>query len=172
MARPERSEFADYYLPYVDKVTGDNIAETLAAQPAELQALLSGVDDSRSRYRYAPDKWTLRQVIGHINDCERLFIFRAFWFARALDSSLPSFDQNAAMLTAGSDDRPLTDHVAEFTALRESTVMFVKNLPAEAWDRRNVASGNPFTVRALLFVAAGHVEHHLRLIRERYLASS
>ena len=169
MRRPEASEFADYYLTYVDKVKGDDILATLEAQATALTAVLAGVDDARSRYRYAPDKWTLREVVGHVNDCERLFMFRAFWFARAFDSALPSFDQNAAILTAGSGDRPLGDHVAEFTALRASTVMFARNLPADAWDRRGVASGNPVSVRALLYIAAGHVEHHLKLIREKYL---
>ena len=170
MPRPERSEFAEYYSAYIDKVEGDNVAATLASQAAALQEMLAGVDDARSHYRYAPDKWTLRQVIGHVNDCERLFMFRAFWFARAFDSPLPSFDQDAAILTAGSDSRPLGDHIAEFAALRQSTLMFVKNLPADAWDRRGTASDNPVTVRALLFIAAGHVEHHLRIIREKYLA--
>jgi hypothetical protein len=104
-----------------------------------------------------------------VNDCERLFVSRAFWFARGFDSPLPSFDQNTAISTAGADDRPWGSHVDEFRAVRAATVPFFQNLPTDAWARRGIASGNPFTVRALAFLTAGHVVHHSRILRERYL---
>jgi hypothetical protein len=104
-----------------------------------------------------------------VNDTERLFVFRAMWFARGFDSPLPSFDQEVAVSTAGADERPLRSHVEEFRAIRAATLAFFRNLPAAAWSRRGVASDNPFTVRALAYIAAGHVAHHNRVLREHYL---
>jgi hypothetical protein len=98
-----------------------------------------------------------------------LFVFRALWFARGFDSPLPSFDQDVAVSTAGSDDRSWRSHVEEFRTIRNATVSFFQNLPADAWMRRGVASGNPFTVRALAYISAGHVSHHVKILRERYL---
>ena len=118
---------------------------------------------------YAPDKWTIREVVSHINDTERMFVFRAMWFARGFDSALPSFDQDVAMRGAGADARTLASHVDEFRAVRDATVTLFRNLPDEAWALRGVASGNPFTVRALAYITAGHAAHHVRLLRERYL---
>jgi hypothetical protein len=107
--------------------------------------------------------------VSHLYDTERLFVFRAFWFARGFDSPLPSFDQNVAVSTAGADERPWRSHVDEFRAVRAATLAIFQELPADAWTRRGVASGNPFTVRALAYLSAGHVSHHTRILRERYL---
>jgi hypothetical protein len=104
-----------------------------------------------------------------VNDCERLFAFRALWFARGLAPALPSFDQDVASRHDGADARPLSSHIAEFDALRRSTVDFFRHLPDGAWTRRGTASDNPFTVRALAFITAGHVIHHRRILEERYL---
>jgi hypothetical protein len=125
--------------------------------------------EDQSQVRYASDKWSIRQVLSHINDTERLFVFRALWFARALDEPLPSFDQNVAIASAGADERSWRSHVDEFRAIRTATLSFFRHLPAEAWMRRGTASGNPFTVRALAYITAGHVTHHSRILRERYL---
>jgi hypothetical protein len=127
------------------------------------------VSEEQSLHRYAPDKWSIRQVLGHLNDTERLFVFRALWFARGFDTPLPSFDQNVAMRASGADQRSWASHVEEFRAVRSSTLTFFDQLPADAWQRRGIASDNPFTVRALAFIAAGHVAHHIRILRERYL---
>ena len=107
--------------------------------------------------------------MSHLNDTERLCVFRALWFARTFDSPLPSFDQNIAIAGARADERSWCSHVAEFRAVREATLEFFDNLPADAWGRRGVASGSPFTVRALAYIAAGHVIHHAAILRERYL---
>ena len=128
------------------------------------------ISDERSRHRYAPDKWSIREVLGHINDTERLFAFRAFWFARGLPEPLPSFDQDIAAAHAGADDRSWSAHIDEFRSVRAATLALFQHLPPDAWTRRGVASDMPFTVRALAFIAAGHVAHHARLLRERYLA--
>ena len=104
-----------------------------------------------------------------MNDTERLFVFRALWFARGFDSPLPSFDQDVAVSTAGADARPWRSHVEEFRVVRAATLAFFDNLPADAWTRRGIASGNPFTVRALAYISAGHVTHHTKILQERYL---
>jgi hypothetical protein len=166
---PDRTEAAAYYFTYIDQVGPGDVCDTLAAQAGETLTLLRGISEDRSRHRYAPDKWTIRQVLSHVNDTERMFVFRAMWFARGFDAPLPSFDQDIAIASAGADDRPWHTHVDEFQAVRAATVPLFAQLPAEAWSRRGIASGNPFTVRALAYITAGHVAHHVRILRERYL---
>jgi hypothetical protein len=167
---PDRTEAADYYFTYIDLVEGDDILGILAAQLPQTLALLKGISDDQSHYRYAPDKWSIREVVSHINDTERLFVSRAFWFARGLGEPLPSFDQNVAASHAGAEARLLVSHTEEFGAIRAGTLSLFQNLPPEAWSRRGTASGKPFTVRALAFITAGHVAHHVKILRERYLA--
>ena len=166
---PDRSEAAGYYFTYIDKVSGGDIRLVLESQAGETLALLSGISDEGSLGRYAPGKWSIRQVVSHINDTERLSVFRALWFARGFDSPLPSFDQNVAVSAAAADERSWESHVEEFRAVRQATTTFFRNLPPEAWGRKGVASGNPFTVRALAYITAGHVTHHTAILRERYL---
>jgi hypothetical protein len=169
MTAPDRTEAAEYYFTYIDQVPGGDICEILRVQLPETVTLLNGISEEQSLHRYAPEKWSIRQVVSHLNDTERLFVFRALWFARGFDSPLPSFDQNIAIATAAADDRPWSSHVEEFRAVRSATAAFFEHLPADAWGRRGVASGNPFTVRALAYISAGHVAHHLKILRERYL---
>lgn len=166
---PDRTEAAEYYFTYIDQVVGGDICQVLETQLTETLALLHGISDKQSLYRYAPEKWSIRQVVNHLNDTERLFVFRAFWFARGFDSPLPSFDQNVSVSSAGADQRSWSSLVEEFRAVRLATLSFFQTLPADAWARHGVASGNPFTVRALAYIAAGHVTHHTAILRERYL---
>jgi DinB superfamily len=166
---PERTEAAEYYFRYIDQVPRGDICTILAAQHQETLAELRGISEERSRHRYAPGKWSIREVLGHINDTERLFVARAFWFARGFDTPLPSFDQNVAVAAAAADERSWNSHVEEFDAVRGATLSFFRNLPGDAWARRGIASDNPFTVRALAYLAAGHVVHHLSIVRNRYL---
>lgn len=168
-ARPERSEAAEYYFTYIDRVPDGEICATLAAQSDDTLQALRAIGEEPSRHRYAPGKWSLREVLSHINDTERVFLARAFWFARAFDTPLPSFDQNVAIASSGADERSWASHVDEFRAVREATLAFFRNLPDAAWERRGIASGNPFTVRALAWLAAGHVTHHMEIVRSRYL---
>lgn len=166
---PDRTEAAEYYFTYIDKVAAGDIRDVLEEQSAEMHTLLRGIPDERSLTRYASGKWTIREVVSHVTDTERLFVFRALWFARGFDSPLPSFDQDVAIATAGADERSWRSHVEEFQAVRAATVAFFRNLPADAWTRRGVASGYTFSVRALAFIAAGHVSHHAKILQERYL---
>ena len=165
----DRTEAAEYFFTYINQVPEGDIGRILETQEREVVQLLSGLSDERSLHRYAPGKWTIREVVSHINDTERMFTFRALWFARGFDSELPSFEQDIAIRTAGANDRSYRGHVDEFRAIRAATLALFGNLPPDAWARRGMASGNPFTVRALAHITAGHVEHHMRLLRERYL---
>ena len=169
IAAPERTEAADYYFTYIDQVGGGDIRRVLAHQIDAVLPLLESVTEEQSRRRYAPDKWSIREVLSHVNDCERLFVFRAMWFARGFDSTLPSFDQNVAIASAGAHQRSWRSHVDEFRAIRGATLAFFQNLADDMWSRQGMASGNPFTVRALAYITAGHVTHHMRILRERYL---
>jgi hypothetical protein len=167
--RPTRSEASEYYFRYIDQVPPGEICGILHTQLDEAGALFRGIDAGQSDYRYADDKWTLREVVGHLVDTERLFLMRAFWFARGFDTPLPSFDQNIAIAAGRFDAREWGGLIDELARARDSSIDFFEGLPADAWDRRGVASGNPFSVRALAWLTAGHVEHHARIVRERYL---
>lgn len=169
IAVPDRHEAAEYYFTYIDQVPEGDICGLLDAQGNEVLDLLLGISEQTSLHRYAPGKWSIREVVNHVSDAERLFVFRAFWFARGFESPLPSFDQTIAVSAARADDRAWRDLVEEFRAIRASTVAFFRSLPAEAWTRRGIASDNPFTVRALAYLAVGHVIHHTKILRERYL---
>jgi hypothetical protein len=166
---PDRTEAADFYFTYINQVPDGDVRDVLEAQLPATVALFSGVSEEGSRHRYAADKWSIRQLLSHVNDTERAFVFRALWFARGFDGPLPGFDQNVAIASADADARRLDRHVEEFRAIRAATVTFFRDLPEPAWTRRGVAGGNPFTVRALAFITAGHVAHHSRILRERYL---
>ena len=168
--RPDRSEFAEYYSTYVDKVPDGDIRAILEAQAVDVPRLLESISEAQSDQRYAADKWSIRETVAHLNDCERLFVFRAFWFARGFSGPLPSFNQNVAMTAAVAAQRSWSGHIDEFRAVRAATLALFRNLPAQAWDQRGIASDNPVTVRALAYITAGHVAHHVVLLNERYLS--
>src|ERR1700693_4211538 len=155
MGLPQRTEAATPHFTYIDLISGDDILQTMNLQLDDTAALLGGVSEEKSLHRYAPDKWSIRQVIGHVNDTERVFAFRAMWFARGLSEPLPSFDQNIASNADVADNRSLASHVQEFRKIRESTIALFRNLPAEVWVRSGVASGNSVTVNALAYIIAG-----------------
>lgn len=167
--RPERSEAAEYYFTYIDQVPAGDIREVLAAQASDLQPLFESISEERSLHRYGPDKWSIRELLSHVNDTERVFTFRALWFARGFDLPMPSFDQNIAVAGAAADARTWASHVEEFNAIRAASLALFRSLPEDAWSRQGIASGHGVTVRALAFITAGHTAHHVRVVRERYL---
>ncbi|HEY2471953.1 MAG TPA: DinB family protein [Terracidiphilus sp.] len=167
--RPEPSEAASYYFTYIDQVKGDEPFESINNQLEMYLPFLKGISEEQSRHRYAADKWSIRQVLNHITDTERAFAFRALWFARKFDEPLPGFDQEIAAAGANADAISWAAHVEEFTHVRLATISLFQNLPADAWMRTGVASGYTFSVRALAFIIPGHVEHHVRILRERYV---
>jgi len=167
--RPAAKEFAAYYSTYVDLITSDDILGTLQAQLDMTLSALTGISEEKSLHRYAADKWSIRQLLNHVADTERVFVYRALWFARGFDTALPGFDQNVAVPAAAAEQFSWASHVEDFRAVRAATLTFFRNLPEEAWDRSGVASGNPVTVRALAYIIAGHVAHHIAILQERYL---
>jgi uncharacterized damage-inducible protein DinB len=169
VGRPESSEAAPYYFTYIDQVEGDDVLGMLEGQLEELPAFFATISEEKSLHRYAADKWSIRQVLSHLNDTERLFAFRALWFARGFETPLPSFDQNVAVSGADADQIGWSAHCEEFRRVRLATISLFRNMPRDAWTRSGVASDNPFTVRALAFLTAGHTTHHVRILRERYL---
>ncbi len=165
---PDRTEAAPYFFTYIDKVPAGDIRAILERQWREAVAALSAISEDRSLHRYAPGKWSIRESFHHVNDAERVFAYRALWFARELGAELPSFDQDVAVRNAGADTRSWKSIVDEFSAIRSTSVTLFNTLPDEAWQRRGVASGNPISVRALAYIVVGHTEHHLRLLKEKY----
>jgi uncharacterized damage-inducible protein DinB len=169
IGRPQNSEAAPYYFTYINKVTGDNALAAIETQLDESLAFFSEISEEKSLCRYAPEKWSIRQVLNHITDTERVTAFRALWFARAFETSLPSYDQNVAATGAQADRISWASHVEEFRYVRLSTISLFRNMPSDAWMRSGIASDNRFTVRALAFIIAGHATHHITGLHERYL---
>ncbi len=167
--RPGPNEAAPYYFAYINRIDSDDVVRVLEAQLHDMPPFLQSISEEKSLYRYAPDKWSIRQVLNHISDTERSLLFRAFWFARGFESALPSFDQNIAATGAAADQFAWPRHVDEFHSVRISALTFFQNLPSDAWMRTGIASGNPFTVRALAYIIAGHGAHHVAVLKERYL---
>jgi hypothetical protein len=168
IGRPQATEAAPYYFTYIDQVPGDDAFGIMESQLHESHAELAKISEETSLYRYAPDKWSIRQVLNHVTDTERAFAFRALWFARGFDAPLPGYDQNIAASGAGADNISWAAHLEEFQRVRLSTISLFRNLPPNAWMRTGIASDNSFTVRAMAFIIAGHVTHHMTILRERY----
>src|SRR6478672_3714152 len=169
LGRPEKNEAGAYYFTYIDRISGTDVVGTIENQLDASVAFFSEISEAKSLYQYAPDKWSIRQVLNHVTDTERAFAFRTLWFARGFDSPLPSYDQNVAATGAEADRISWAAHVEEFRRVRLSTISLFKNMPSQAWTRSGIASDNPFTVRALAYIIPGHVVHHISLLRERYL---
>ena len=170
MIRPEPSEYAPFYAGYVARVPEGDILDLLVQQMHDTGALLAGLSEAQGGHRYAPGKWSIKEVVGHIADTERVFAYRALRFARADATALASFDENAWVAGSGADQRSLRDLAEELLAVRQGTIALVRSLTEEAAARSGTASGRTVTVRALVYMTAGHELHHLAIFRERYLA--
>jgi hypothetical protein len=169
MGRPERTEAAAYYFTYIDRIQQDDIVGVMESQLEDVGKILASISEDKSLHRYAPEKWSIRQALSHLNDAERAFAFRALWFGRDFHEPLASFDQNISVNAARADECSWASHVEEFRDIRRSTVALFRKLPGEAWGRSGVASGEPVSVRALAYIIAGHVWHHVAILQERYL---
>lgn len=167
-SRPEASEHAPYYGRYISQVPDGDIVDRLTTQIASSIRTLAGVDEARGGYRYAPDKWSIRQVVGHLADTERVFMYRALCVARGETNALPGFDENAYVANAAFDERTLASLVDEWRVTRELTLRFVGSLNPTEWTRAGTANGQGISVRALAWIAAGHELHHMALFKERY----
>lgn len=167
LPRPDPSEHAAYYRVYIDQVPDGDVVEHLRRQPA-IAVLLERIGEERARYRYAKDKWSIAQLLGHVVDTERLFAHRALAIARRDPADQPSMDQDLWMAGADFDRRTLASLCTELRAVRAATVALFATFDAEVGQRTGRASGNPFTVRSLVWTVAGHELHHLKVLRARY----
>ncbi len=167
-SRPGPTEHDPYYSRYIERVPAGMALEMLVAQQEEVPALLAGLDDAAALHRYAPEKWSVKEVVGHLCDVERIFCYRALRAARADATPLPGFDENTYVPAGAFDGRSLGSLVAEWKATRAATVAFFDGLAEAAWLRMVEANGAPASVRALAYITAGHTAHHLAVLRERY----
>lgn len=166
---PQTDEFNAFYGGYVQRVPqGADLFALLAAQPAELRALLKGISEEQASVKPKPGEWSIKEMLGHINDTERVFAFRALWIARGDTTPLPGFEQDDFVKATDFNQRTLVDLLDEFAAQRQASVLCFKPLTATEIDRRGTASGNPISVRACLFILAGHVMHHIESLKVDY----
>jgi hypothetical protein len=162
-------EYPSGYADYVGRVPGGaDVVEVLARQLEETSSLLAGIPEARGGFRYAAGKWSVKEVVGHLSDVERIMVYRALRFARGDAAPLAGFDENAYVPEAGADTRSLASLIGEWVTVRQASLAFFQGLPPGAWARRGVANANPVTVRALAYVVAGHEHHHLEVLRTRY----
>jgi hypothetical protein len=172
MNRPLETEYAPDYQGYVDQVSERDIMQVLRSEIDDLDVLLARVPAEKETYAYADGKWTIREVVGHLIDGERVFGYRALCIARGEKQNLPGFDQNDYMATAPYNQVELEDLLSEIRLARLSNIAMFRSLDEEAWNRVGTANNNQVTVRAIAFIMAGHVRHHLKVLRERYLAGN
>jgi hypothetical protein len=168
LSRPAADEYLAYYDRYVTLVPDGNLVDVLLEQQLETIGMLRRVDDERGLHAYAPGKWTIKEVIGHLCDAERVFAYRALRFARGDGQPVAGFDENAYVPAGRFNERRIGGLIDEFQSIRASTVHVFRYLTEDDWARRGIANGHPISVRALGFVIAGHELHHAKLLRERY----
>jgi DinB superfamily len=171
MGRPEPTEHAPYYAQYIAHVPEDNIVSAMKSGTASTLAFLAGVPESAAGVCHPPYTWTIKQVVGHLIDCERVFGYRALRFARGDSAPLPGFDENIYAQAAHHGRVPLYSLVSEFENLRRSHIAFFEHLPEEAWPRRGTANNAEVSVRALAYILVGHERHHVAILRKRLMAS-
>jgi uncharacterized damage-inducible protein DinB len=168
-SRPAEGEFLPYYERYIALVPEGDVLATLDTQMAETQSLLRALPASSSTYRYAPGKWSVNEVVGHLIDSERIFAARALRFARNDATPLPGFEQDDYVRNSKFDAYPVAELASEFETVRRATVFLFKHLEEPAWTRRGIANNAEVTVRALAYIIAGHELHHREILRTRYL---
>ena len=167
-ARPQPTEYASNYEKYVALVPGNDIVPILEAQRLQMIQLFAARSERDGNFRYAPDKWSVKEVLGHVTDTERIFAYRALRIARQDQTPLSGFEQDDYVRAGGFGERTLADLAEEFACVRSATVALLRPLGDEAWSRRGVANKNEVTVRALAFIIAGHELHHREILKERY----
>lgn len=168
MKRPATTEHAEFYASYIAKVPGTDVLGVLEAQRLQMLQLFTGRSERDGNFRYAPGKWTVKEVLGHITDAERIFSYRALRIARGDKTPLPGFEQDDYVRDGSFGERTLADLAEEFGAVRNASMALFRSFPEAAWDRRGVASQKEVTVRALAFITAGHQMHHRIILEEKY----
>ncbi len=171
IARPEPGEYAPYYERYVSLVSGTDILGTLEAERRKTLLLLSGRDEADGDFRYAPDKWSAKEVLGHVCDTERVFAYRALRIARADRTPMEGFEQDDYVRNGPFAHAPFCELIEDYIAVRRATLTLLRNLDEPAWTRRGVANKNEVTVRGLAYIVAGHEVHHRRILEEKYFSA-
>lgn len=167
---PSTDEYASFYGDYVQRASQhEDILAAFSQQIDELHAALDSLTDSQALFKPGPEEWSVKEVIGHLNDVERVFAYRLLRISRGDATPLPGFEQNDYVLAAEYDHYSLNDLVCEFEYLRRANIIAIQHMTAEAMDRRGTASGNPISARALIYMMVGHVDHHMASLQEKYL---
>ncbi|MBX7171403.1 MAG: DinB family protein [Pyrinomonadaceae bacterium] len=169
MKRPEKTEYAEYYDRYISLVEETDIISAMQKQLEEFTSTFSQITEEEGLNTYQEGKWTIKELLGHLIDGERIFAYRAFRFSRADETPLPGFDQDPYIENGNYNSVKLADLLEELVLLRKSNLHFLKNLSENAWNNVGVASDNPITVRALAYCMVGHITHHLNILKDRYL---
>jgi uncharacterized damage-inducible protein DinB len=168
MTRPTESDYSTAHAAYVALVPEDDILSAMEQQSSAMQKVLASLDETKAAHRYGEGKWSVREVIGHIADAERIIGYRALAIARGDEQPLPGFDEQSYVANANFDDWKLGDLAEQYALVRRANIVFFKNLRPEAWERRGTANQAPVSVRGLAYVIVGHERHHLQVLRERY----
>jgi len=168
IARPAADEHIEYYGKYIRLVRGDDALDAMRSQIGDTVRLLQPLDESKALHRYGPDKWSVKEVVGHLTDAERVFSYRALRFGRADETPVPGFDENTYVPAGRFDLRPLSELLHEYQAVRASTIVLFRGMDEQALLRRGTANGSPISVRALAWILAGHELHHRGILIERY----
>lgn len=166
---PKAGEYNSFYQPYIDQMQGQNVLERMYRQTADLNQLLGNISEEKSNTAYEQGKWTIKELVNHMNDTERVFAYRAMAIARGETQVLPGMDQDLYQANTNLGHRSFQSLLKEFETIRQSSLIFFENLTEEETLRKGVASGNSVTVRALAVMVVGHAAHHLQIIKERYL---
>jgi uncharacterized damage-inducible protein DinB len=167
--RPQSNDYAPYYEKYVMLVPDGDFLEILETQLREMEQLLEPLTDAHADFRYAPGKWSIKEVLGHINDAERIFAVRILRIARGDQTPLPGFEQDDYVKVSNAASRKLSDLLVEFSAIRRATIALIRSLDDASWLRRGTASGKEVSVLAIAFIIAGHTLHHHAIFEEKYL---
>lgn len=171
VSRPEPGEYAPYYDRYISLIQGTDILTTLDSQRRQMLLLLSGRDEADGDFRYAPGKWTVKEVLGHICDTERIFAYRALRISRGDRTPIEGFDQDPYVQNGPFASRPLAELIEDYIAVRRATLTLFRNLDEQAWLRRGIANTHEVSVRAIAYTTAGHELHHRRILEQKYFAS-
>lgn len=167
--RPEANEYAPYFEKYVSLVPADDVLATLSRQLEDTLATLRSIPEEKADSRYAEGKWSIKELVGHMADCERIFGYRALCFARNDQTPLPGFEQDDYVKGGNFDEHRLNDLIEELELARKANLSLFRHLNPEAWTRTGDANGSQASVRAIAYIMAGHETHHMRILRERYL---
>ena len=169
MKRPEKGDYPEYFETYFQNIKDENPIELMVSQKKELLNLLSTTNENEANYSYTDGKWSIKEVLGHLIDSERVFCYRAVAIARGETQPLPGFEQDDYVNGGNFNSRELTDLIDEYQKIRDASIPLFKSFDETDYNKRGIANNNPLTVRAVLFLIPGHEKHHINILKERYL---